>query len=93
MSVSVNSRWANQAWVTMLSLSRSMPKCWGLSAITTTAFWTVDLVTSAGRVMRCDESSCRVQEMPNNDVAGSALVLGLSKVKYENSSSDLPRVN
>lgn len=89
ISVSVNSRWANQAWVTMLSRSRSMPKNCGLSAITTTAFWTVERVTSAGRLMSSEESSCRVHDMPNSDVAASFSVFGRSNVKYEKSSSEL----
>ncbi|PHH59213.1 hypothetical protein CDD81_3568 [Ophiocordyceps australis] len=81
MSTSVKSRWANQAWVTMLRRSRSMPKKRGLSAMTTTAFCTVERVTSAGRLMSCEASSCRVQDMPKSDVAGSASVFGLSRVK------------
>lgn len=39
--------------------------------------------------MRSVESSCRVHEIPNSDVAGSSLVAGRSRVKYEKSSSDL----
>lgn len=77
----------------MLSLSRNMPKNCGLSAMTTTAFWTVDRVTSAGRLISCDESNCRVQEMPNSDVAGSLPMEGFSSVKYEKSSSDLVGVS
>lgn len=42
--------------------------------------------------MSLDESSCRVHEMPNNDVAGLFSVSGRSSVKYEKSSSDLKQI-
>lgn len=66
-----------------------MPKNCGLSAMTTTAFCTVERVTSAGRFMSWVESSCRVHEIPNSDVAGVVSVAGRSNVKYEKSSSEL----
>jgi hypothetical protein len=53
----------------MDNLSFSCPKNCGLSQIATTAFWTVDLVTSAGRFMSSLESNCRVHEMPKRDEA------------------------
>jgi hypothetical protein len=41
--------WANHADVTIDNFSRNVPKCCGPSVTTTTAFCTVDLVTSGGR--------------------------------------------
>lgn len=81
ISVSENSLCANQAFVTTLSRSRNMPKNCGESAITTTAFWTVDRVTSAGRLRRAEASICRVQEMPKRDVEGRSLWAGRRRVK------------
>jgi len=81
MSKSVKSHWANQACVTTLSLSRSTPKAWGVSAMTTTAFWTVDRVTSAGRLMSFVESSWRVHEIPNREVGGPLSDSGRRRVK------------
>ena len=81
ISVSVNSRWANHAVVTTLKRSRSMPNCCGELAITTTAFWTVERVTSAGRARSCEASICRVQEMPKRDVAGVEPRAGRRRVK------------
>lgn len=43
--------------------------------------------------MSLEASSCRVHEMPNNDVAGLFSVSGRSSVKYEKSSSDLEADN
>lgn len=65
---------ANQAPVTIESFSRMWPNSCGLYAITTTAFWTVLLVTSAGRSSKCVASICRVHEIPNIDVAGEVEV-------------------
>ena len=60
---------ANHAVVTMDSFSLIWPKAWGLSVMTTTAFCTVDRVTSGGRLSRSFASIWRVHEMPNSDVA------------------------
>jgi hypothetical protein len=54
--------------------------------MTTTAFCTVDRVTSAGRTSSCDASICLVHDMPNNDVADSVSDAGRKSVKYEKSS-------
>lgn len=61
---------ANHALVTMDNFSRNCPKYCGLSAMTTTPFCTVLLVTSAGRSIRSAASIWRVHEMPNKDMAG-----------------------
>ena len=61
---------ANHAPVTIDSFSRTCPKDCGPSAMTTTAFCTVLLVTSAGRFKSSFESTCRVQDIPKTDVAG-----------------------
>lgn len=49
--------------------------------MTTTAFWTVERVTSAGRLRSWAESSWRVQEMPKREVAGVVGVAGRRRVK------------
>ena len=56
---------------------------------TTTAFCTVDRVTSAERVMSRLASSWREQAIPKREVAGMVEVSFLQSVKYENSSVDL----
>ena len=82
ISTSVNSRWANQALVTTLRRSRSMPKYCGESAMMTTAFCTVERVTSAGRFRSWEASIWRVHEMPKREVAsGSEAVAGRRRVK------------
>lgn len=58
-----NSSCAKSARVTTPSRSRSGPKM-GAEASTTTAFWTVDLVASAGLCSRAFEAICRLHEMP-----------------------------
>jgi hypothetical protein len=58
----------------------------GFSVMTTTAFWTVLRVTSAGLLINSLESSWRVQLMPNSDRSG---VLFKTSVKYEKSSMAL----
>jgi hypothetical protein len=83
-------RCANQAFVIMESFSRSCPKWCGLSDMTTTAFCTVERVTSAGLLTRVEASICLVQAIPNNDVAGRAAEASFRRVKYENSSIELP---
>lgn len=57
--------------------------------IATTAFCTVDRVTSAGRLISLSESSWVVQDMPNREVAGELSVSLHCSVKYEKSSVDL----
>jgi len=74
---------ANHALVTKLSFSRMAVNVCGFSVITTTAFWTVLRVTSAGLLSSSLESSWRVQLMPNNERSG---VLFNTSVKYEKSS-------
>jgi hypothetical protein len=59
----------NHAFVTIPSFSRTCPKACGLSAITTTAFCTVLLVTSLGLSWSFADSSCRVQDMPKSEEA------------------------
>lgn len=81
ISVSLKSRWSNQACVTTLSRSLTVPKLWGLSAMTTTAFCTVDRVTSGGRSISSEASICRVHAMPKREVAGSVSVAGRRRVK------------
>lgn len=75
----------------MDNFSLSCPKYCGLSVTTTTAFWTVERVTSGGRLIREFESSCLVHDIPKSDVAGSASVALRRRVKYEKSSVDLKR--
>jgi len=82
-------RCANQAEVTMDNFSLNCPTSCGLSVTTTSAFCTVDLVTSGERLIRRFESICLEHEMPNSDVAGSVAVAFRWSVKYENSSVDL----
>ncbi len=65
---------ANQAPVTMLSFSLNCPKHCGLSAIATTAFCTVLLVTSAGRLWSSLASNCRVHDIPKTEVGPELLV-------------------
>lgn len=57
--------------------------------MTTTAFWTVERVTSEGRTSSWEASNCLVQEMPKREVAGESSVAGRSRVKYEKSSVEL----
>lgn len=57
--------------------------------ITTTAFCTVDLVTSSGLLMSLLASICRVHDMPKREVGGSEAVAFRRSVKYEKSSVDL----
>lgn len=49
--------------------------------MTTTAFWTVERVTSEGRESSCEASICRVQEMPKREVGGMLLRAGRRRVK------------
>lgn len=49
--------------------------------MTTTAFCTVDRVTSSGLLMSLVESSWRVHERPKRDVAGALGVSGRRRVK------------
>lgn len=49
--------------------------------IATTAFCTVDLVTSAGRLISLSESSCVVHAIPNREVAGVSSVALRCSVK------------
>jgi len=72
---------ANQALVTAEIFSLILGKRYGLSTIATTAFWTVDRVTSAGRWISSLASSWRVQDMPNKDVAGCDFVCARRSVK------------
>ena len=69
ISTSSKFRCWNHAFVTIPSLSRTCPKACGLSAITTTAFCTVLLVTSLGLSWSLADSSCRVQDMPKSEEA------------------------
>lgn len=57
--------------------------------MTTTAFCTVDRVTSAGRERRDEASSCREQDMPKREVGGISSRAGRRSVKYEKSSVEL----
>lgn len=77
---------ANQAPVTIESFSLSWPKNCGLSAMATTAFCTVLLVTSAGRCTSSLESIWRVHEIPKTEVAGPFGLVRRRRVKYEKSS-------
>ena len=61
--------------------SLNCPKYCGLSAITTTAFWTVDRVTSAGRLMRVLASICLEHDIPKSDVAFRVSEAALRRVK------------
>jgi len=46
----------------------------GCDAMTTTAFWTMLLVTSLGRTKSSEDDSCRLHEIPNNVVfAGTSV--------------------
>lgn len=72
---------ANHAPVTIESFSLSWPKNCGLSAMATTAFCTVLLVTSGGRCNSSLESICRVQEIPKTDVAGRFGLVRRRRVK------------
>jgi hypothetical protein len=58
---------------------------------TTTAFWTVDRVTSGGRLISELASVCLEHDIPNKEVAGSDAVALRRSVKYEKSSVDLER--
>lgn len=72
---------ANHADVTMDNFSRNVPKCCGLSVTTTTAFWTVDRVTSGDRLIRELAGSCLVQDIPNSEVARCEEVASRRRVK------------
>ena len=65
----------------MLNFSLSLPKNLGLSAIATTAFCTVLLVTSSGRFTSCLASNCRVHDMAKTEEAGREDVAFLRSVK------------
>ena len=69
MVVDVKSRWRNRARVTTPSLSRMGPKT-GSEARTTTAFWTVERVTSGSLTRRSSAAIWRLHEIPK-------MVLGL----------------
>ena len=81
ISTSSKFLWANQALVTAESFSRRAPKYCGLSDMTTTAFCTVDRVTSAERLISNAALSCRVHEIPNSDVAADFSVAARRNVK------------
>lgn len=49
--------------------------------MTTTAFCTVERVTSAGLLRSWDASICLVHDMPKREVAGSVSVAGRRSVK------------
>lgn len=49
--------------------------------MTTTAFWTVERVTSGGRLMSSSAPSWRVQAMPKREVAGLSAVFSCLSVK------------
>jgi hypothetical protein len=74
-------RCANHADVTIDNFSLNGPKCSGPSVTTTTAFCTVDLVTSGGRWINVLASICLVQEIPKSDVAGCGGVASRRSVK------------
>lgn len=80
---------ANQALVTTLSFSLTALKACGVSVMSTTAFCTVLLVTSFGRLMSWVASSCRVQLMPKRDLDVVVEDCFWTRVKYEKSSTDL----
>lgn len=71
------------------SFSLNCPTPCGLSVTTTTAFCTVDLVTSGVLFIRRLESICLEHEIPKSEVAGSVAVSFRRRVKYEKSSVDL----
>ncbi len=71
----------NHAAVTIATFSLTMPKNCGQSRITTTAFWTVERVTSGGLFFSSAASSWRVQEMPKREVAGESGVASWRRVK------------
>ena len=81
ISISSKLRCANHAFVTAESFSRNAPKYCGLSETTTTAFCTVERVTSAGRLINDAASSCLVHDIPKRDVAGLASVPDRRRVK------------
>jgi hypothetical protein len=81
--MSVKSFCANQAATTTPSCALMAPKQCGLSLITTTAFCTVLLVTSAGLLISRLASNCRVHDMPKSEVAASVEVAERRRVKYE----------
>lgn len=72
---------ANHAPVTIESFSLSCPKNCGLSAMATTAFCTVLLVTSEGRRISSLASICLVHDIPNTDVAGPVEQASRRRVK------------
>lgn len=82
-------RCANHAEVTTESFSLNCPTLWGLSVTTTTAFCTVERVTSGGRLSKSLESIWREQAIPKSDLAGISGASFWRNVKYENSSVDL----
>lgn len=57
--------------------------------MTTTAFCTVDRVTSGGLLSNCEASICRVHDIPKREVAGESPTAGRRRVKYEKSSVEL----
>ena len=61
---------ANHAAVTVDSLSRSCPNCCGCAVTTTTAFCTVDLVTSEDLFFSLLAGICLVHDIPNKEVTG-----------------------
>ena len=73
----------------MDNFSLKCPNDCGLSAIATTAFCTVLLVTSAGRLRRSFASICLVHDIPKTEQGGREEVARRRSVKYEKSSMDL----
>jgi hypothetical protein len=65
----------------MERLSLNCPNRYGSLVMMTTAFCTVDLVMSADLRLSLLALSCRVQEIPNSDVAGRVSVAVCLKVK------------
>ena len=72
---------SNHALVTIDSFSLNWPKNCGLSAMTTTAFCTVLLVTSGGLRRSSLASICRVHEMPKMEVGALFSVAFRRRVK------------
>src|SRR6202034_801943 len=65
---------ANHAVVTADNLSLRCPNRCGCDVTTTTAFCTVDLVTSGDLFFSLPAEICLVHDIPNSDVAGNVSV-------------------
>jgi hypothetical protein len=72
---------ANHAVVTADNLSLSCPNRCGCDVTTTTAFCTVDLVTSGDLFFSLPAEICLVHDIPNSDVAGNVSVAFRRSVK------------